>query len=462
MPTDSLHDRLQTTLGTAYTLTRELGGGGMSRVFLARDVALERDLVVKVLSPDLAAGVSAERFMREIKLAASLQQANIVQLLFAGETDGLPYYTMPFVDGLSLRARLARNGALPVGEAISVLRDITRALAYAHAHGVVHRDIKPENILLSGAAAVVTDFGIAKALAASKSTAPGGTLTHVGTSIGTPAYMAPEQSAGDPATDHRADLYALGCIAYELLAGTPPFAGRTPHQLFAAHMTETPAPLESKRADVPPALAQLVVRCLAKDPAARPQSGVEVLEALDGISFSTTSGRGAVGPGRSGRRRPAVVAGIAAVVVVGLTAAAIGVQTLRGGGAARAASAASAASSGERSVAVLPFENLGDSAEAYFADGMTDAVRGKLSDVPGLTVIGRASSTPYRGSTKTPQQIGRELGVHYLLTATVRWQQSGAAGGAAFTAACGGSRSAPNSSPCATRPRSGRPRSTRR
>ena len=242
---DPLREQLQATLGAAYTLERELGGGGMARIFVVDEIRLRRKLVVKVLAPDLAAGVSAERFQREIELAARLQQANIVPLLTTGETDGLPYYTMPFVDGLSLRARLERTGALPAGEAISVLRDVARALAYAHDHGVVHRDIKPENILLSGDAAVVTDFGIAKALAASRTQVPGGTLTQVGTSIGTPAYMAPEQAAGDPATDHRADLYALGCVAYELLTGAAPFAGRPVHQLFAAHLSETPASLET-------------------------------------------------------------------------------------------------------------------------------------------------------------------------------------------------------------------------
>jgi eukaryotic-like serine/threonine-protein kinase len=185
---DPLRAQLQTTLGTAYTLERELGGGEMSRVFVAHNTTLERNVVVKVLSPELAAGVSAEQFTREIKLAAGLQQANIVPLLSAGETDGLPFYTMPFVDGMSLRARLERNGAMPTAEAVSELRDVARALAYAHERGVVHRDIKPENILLSGEAAVVTDFGIAKALSASRTVAPGGTLTQVGTSIGTPAY----------------------------------------------------------------------------------------------------------------------------------------------------------------------------------------------------------------------------------------------------------------------------------
>jgi hypothetical protein len=325
LPRDSLRDQLQSTLGAACTLTRELGGGGMSRVFVARDVTLDRDVVVKVLAPELAAGVSAERFAREIKLAAGLQQANIVPLLSAGDTEGLPYYTMPFVDGLSLRARLERNGALSVGEAVSVLRDVTRALAYAHERGVVHRDIKPENILLSGDAAVVTDFGIAKALSASRTQAPGGTLTQLGTSIGTPAYMAPEQASGDPATDHRADLYALGCVAYELLAGRAPFAGRPTHQLFAAHLTEVPAPLGGTRADVPPALAQLVARLLEKDPARRPQTAREVLQALEAVNTGTAAA--AVLPWHAGRKR-VPLAIVAAVVLLGM--AWVGMRLSRG------------------------------------------------------------------------------------------------------------------------------------
>ena len=421
--TDVLRDQLQSALGDGYTLERELGGGGMSRVFVARENALHRDVVVKVLHPDLAAGLSAERFMREIQLAASLQQANIVPLLSAGATDGLPYYTMPFVKGRSLRDRLARDGAVPVTEAISIVRDVARALAYAHAEGVVHRDIKPENILLSGDAAVVTDFGIAKALAASKTQAPGGTLTQVGMSIGTPAYMAPEQAAGDPATDHRADLYALGCVAYELLSGAAPFADRPPYALLVAHLTEVPAPLTATRPDVPHLLAQLVARCLEKDPDARPQTARAVLTALDEIGSTTTSGRGANPPAGATRRRPAVIAGIAVAVIAGLTAAAVGVQALRARG------SASAVPLNDRSIAVLPFENLGDSADAYFADGVTDAVRGKLGELPGLRVIARASSNQYRASTKTPQQIGAELGVQYLLTATVRWQKSDGTGG---------------------------------
>jgi len=298
--------RLQASLGPGYRLERELGGGGMSRVFLARDAALERDVVVKVLSPDLAAGVSAERFTREIKLAAevsaerfareiklaaSLQQANIVPLLSAGQTDGLPYYTMPFVDGLSLRARLERNGALPAGEAISVLRDVARALAYAHERGIVHRDIKPDNILLSGGSAAVTDFGVAKAVAAAARSAERleggkgslqehGTITLVGTSLGTPEYMAPEQAAADPGVDGRADIYSLGITAYEMLTGTSPFRGRPPQALLAAQLTEAPAPLAAHRTDVPQALAALVARCLEKDPLRRPATAAELAAAL--------------------------------------------------------------------------------------------------------------------------------------------------------------------------------------
>ena len=248
-----LRDQLQTTLGGAYTLERELGGGGMSRVFVAHEARFDRKVVVKVLSPELAEGISAERFEREIKLAASLQQANIVPVLNAGDAGGLPFYAMPYVEGESLRARVGA-GPLPIQETVSILRDIARALAYAHERGVVHRDIKPDNVLLSRGTAVVTDFGIAKALAASR-TAAGTTLTMVGVALGTPAYMAPEQAAGDPGTDHRADIYAFGCMAYELLSGKTPFGGRTVHELVTAHMSETPRSVAELRPDTPPTLA---------------------------------------------------------------------------------------------------------------------------------------------------------------------------------------------------------------
>ena len=281
-----LRDRLQQTLGATYTLERELGGGGMSRVFVANEARLARRVVVKVLSPELAAGLSAERFEREIRLAASLQQANIVPVLSAGDTDGVPYYTMPFVDGESLRARLRAGGPQPLAQVVSVLRDVARALAYAHERGIVHRDIKPDNVLLSGGAAVVTDFGIAKAITASRTHHDGDTLTQLGTAIGTPAYIAPEQAAGDPAVDHRADIYSFGCLAYEMLAGQPPFANRSAQRLLAAHLSEPPRPINELRSDTPLPLASMVMRCLEKDAAARPQSAGDLLAALDAATSS--------------------------------------------------------------------------------------------------------------------------------------------------------------------------------
>src|SRR5262245_52037190 len=286
MSTD-IRSQLQATLSGSYTLERELGGGGMSRVFVADETRLGRKVVVKVLSPELAAGISGDRFEREIKLAASLQQANIVPVLSAGETGGLPYYTMPFVEGESLRSKLQARAAFPVSEAVLILRDVARALAYAHERGIVHRDIKPDNVLLSGGAAVVTDFGIAKAISASRTDSGGGaTLTQLGTSIGTPAYISPEQAAGDPEVDQRADIYSFGCMAYELLAGQPPFTNRTPQRLMAAHMSEKPQPVLELRPDTPVALAAMVMRCLEKDASARPQTATELFAVLEATPTS--------------------------------------------------------------------------------------------------------------------------------------------------------------------------------
>jgi tetratricopeptide (TPR) repeat protein len=276
-----LRDQLQGTLGAAYSLEQELGGGGMSRVFVARETALGRSVVVKVLPPDLVGGVNMDRFRREIKLAASLQHPHIVPVLSAGEMSGVPYYTMPLVEGSSLRARLRDFGALPMAEALGIMLDVAKALAYAHAHGVVHRDIKPDNILLSGGTAVVTDFGIAKAISESTREAVGNTLTSIGTSVGTPAYMAPEQAAADPGTDHRADIYSFGCMAYEMLAGRPPFVETTPQRLIAAQLSRTPTPVTEFRADVPPALAALLMQCLEKDPANRPQQAADLVHVIE-------------------------------------------------------------------------------------------------------------------------------------------------------------------------------------
>ena len=290
-----LKARLQKLLDSEYTLERELGGGGMSRVFVATERKLGRRVVIKVLSPELAATLSTGRFEREIQLAASLQQANIVPLLSAGEVEGMPYYTMPFVEGESLRVRLTR-GPLQEREALSVLRDVARALVYAHERGIVHRDIKPDNVLLSGEAAVVTDFGIAKAISAARTQAgPQATgITVVGTSIGTPSYMAPEQAAGDPATDHRADIYAFGCMAFELLVGRPPFVETAPHRLLAAHLSQTAPRLSAVASQVSAAVDSLVASCLSKQPGDRPQTARELLSQLEAAVSGTSSGAGHV------------------------------------------------------------------------------------------------------------------------------------------------------------------------
>jgi eukaryotic-like serine/threonine-protein kinase len=284
--------QLQTALGGTYTIVRELGGGGMSRVFLATEVALGRQVVIKVLPPEMGAGVNQDRFQREIQLAARLQHPHIVPLLTAGAAGDLRYYVMPFIEGESLRAKLGREGELPVNEAVRYLRAITDALAYAHAQGVVHRDIKPDNVLISGKHALVTDFGVAKALSESA----GSTLTSLGLALGTPAYMAPEQAVGDPHLDHRADIYATGILAYEMLTGRLPFGGVTPQALLAAHVTEAPEPVERHRATVPPALAGLVMRCLEKKPADRWQRAEELHAALDTVATSGATTPTGTGP----------------------------------------------------------------------------------------------------------------------------------------------------------------------
>jgi tetratricopeptide (TPR) repeat protein len=279
-----LQSRLQAALGGDYHLEKELGGGGMSRVFVARETRLGRQVVIKVLPPEMAAGVNVERFEREIQLAARLQHPHVVPLLTAGADGDLLYYVMPFIKGESLRAKLAREGELPVGEAARILRDVADALAYAHSEGVVHRDIKPDNVLLSGSHAVVADFGVAKAVTASSGEV---SLTSLGVALGTPAYMAPEQAAAEPHVDHRADIYAFGALAYEMLTGRPPFNAPTAQQVLAAHVTQAPEPVTAHRATVPASMAELVMRCLAKKPADRWQKADELRDQLEAIVTPT-------------------------------------------------------------------------------------------------------------------------------------------------------------------------------
>ena len=399
MPEPLTH--LQSSLGEVYTIERELGGGGMSRVFLATERALNRKVVIKVLPAELAGALSAERFQREIALAARLQQANIVPVLTAGDAGGVPYFTMPYVEGESLRARLARGGELPVAEAVGILKEVARALAYAHAQHVVHRDIKPDNVLLSGGTAMVTDFGVAKALSVA-TTDGGASLTATGIALGTPAYMAPEQASGESDVDQRADIYAFGCLAYELLTGGAPFAGRTAQQLIAAHLTAAPDPVERRRPAVPPELASLVARCLEKNPADRPQDAARLIALLDQVALTPSSTASAP---RAPRSRGPMLA-IAALVVV--SGALLMLPLLR----------SRSAATGPLSVAVIPFENTSkDSTIDYLEDGISDQVRDAVGKLSGVAVKARSSSRRFKG--KPAREAGSALGATLVLLGTV-------------------------------------------
>jgi len=280
----TFEEQLKDSLSHAYNIERELGGGGMSRVFVATDRILGRKIVIKLLSPELIAEVNRGRFRREIQVAAQLQHPHIVTLLSAGEDGDLVYYTMPFIEGESLKSALEKEGMLSVADVVRVLYDVVDALSYAHARGVVHRDIKPANILRSGSHALVTDFGVAKALNAAM---PTQAMTSTGMAIGTPAYMAPEQLAGDPTADHRIDIYAVGLLAYELLTGKSPFAASSPQGVLAAVLTKDPRPLNEVRVDVPRNLSAVIMQCLSKIPGGRPPSAEALLDALDMIATAS-------------------------------------------------------------------------------------------------------------------------------------------------------------------------------
>jgi Tol biopolymer transport system component len=310
-------DRLARALADRYRIERELGTGGMATVYLAVDLKHHRKVALKVLREELTATVGAARFLREIEIAAQLQHPNILPLHESGEADGFLYYVMPYVEGQSLRQRLVREGELPIGESVRLLIEIVDALAYAHARGVVHRDMKPDNVMLSGRHALVTDFGVAKAVSDATDSL---TITTAGVALGTPAYMAPEQATADPHIDHRADLYAVGVMAYEFLSGGPPFTGQTAQRVLAAHVTEQPEPVVKRRAEISAALDQVVMRCLAKRPADRWQSAGELLAQLE--TLATPSGGTRPTEARLGtvqKRKPWVpllLAAAAAVAVI--------------------------------------------------------------------------------------------------------------------------------------------------
>ena len=406
MTQGDLSERLQETLGAAYRIEKELGGGGMSRVFLAEETRLARKVVVKVLPPELAAEISIDRFNREIQLSASLQHPHIVPLLTAGGSGDVLYYTMPFVEGEALRTRLAREGELPVRDAVRILKDVADALAYAHARGIVHRDIKPDNVLLSANHAVVADFGVAKAVSQAKGQSG---LTSVGVALGTPAYMAPEQAAGDPNIDARADIYALGAMAYEMLTGHAIFRGMSPHQMLAAHITEPVVPITHHRPAMPPALAELVMMCLAKNPADRPQSAADVLETLDAIG-TPTGGLSAATASNTMRhvlRRPRnrrVALGLAAALVL-----AVGWIALR----PRTSTALDA-----NRIAIAPFDVLGGPDLALWREGLVDLLSrsldgaGPLRTVSPTMVVRRWSG---RAEVSSAQELGRATGARTVV-----------------------------------------------
>ena len=387
-----------------YRTGHEVGRGGMARVYRARDLKHDRDVAIKVVRAELAASLGRDRFLREIAIAARLQHPNILPLYDSGDANGSLYFVMPFEAGPSLRERLARSGPLPVPEAVSVLRDVARALQYAHAQGVVHRDIKPDNVLLSGGAAVVADFGIAKAFSAAQTNTSKTTMTQAGAGIGTPAYMAPEQAVGDPSIDHRADLYSYGCLAYEVFTGQPPFPGDSAHELIAAHVGTTPKPLQTLRADVPDGIAQLVARCLEKTPAARPQSASELLAVLEHPGVMSA-------PRRRWRFRNVAIA------LAGLAAVLLGSFVL-----SRPEPGVSPA---PFTLAVLPFGNTAaDTSVDFLTDGLPDEIALALSRVPGIQIRSRSGARRYRGRLFVDAtEAGATLGADYIMHGVVRLER---------------------------------------
>ena len=430
-------DGLRDALADRYALERELGRGGMATVYLARDLRHDRPVALKVLHRELAASLGAERFLREVRLAARLQHPHILTVLDSGEIaiSGEPpllWFTMPFIRGESLRDRLNRETQLPVEDALRIAREAADALGYAHQEGVIHRDIKPENILLAGAHALVADFGIARALGDRDEK-----LTDTGMAVGTPAYMSPEQASGQRELDARTDIYSLGVVLYEMLAGETPFAAPTAQAMIARRFMEAPRPVRQLRDAVPDTVDEALQKALARTAADRFSSAAQFAAALapgaapaptarTPVAATPSAPTAAVPPvpapapraAQPHRRLPIAATSLTLGFVLGLGLLfgwlrRHGNETPGEGGAKR--------------LAVLPFENLGGADDEYFADGVTDEVRGKLAALPGLQVTARSSSNQYKKTTKGPQEIGRDLGVDYLLTGTVRWEKSNGA-----------------------------------
>jgi len=414
-----LRSQLQEGLHGSYAIERELGRGGMATVYLAQDLRHDRPVALKVLLPELASSLGPERFQREIRLAARLQHPHILSVHDSGQTAGRLWFTMPFVEGESLRDRLRRERQLPLEDALRIATEAARGLDYAHQHGIVHRDIKPENILLTrDGSTLVADFGIALALAADDH------LTQTGLSVGTPAYMSPEQASGDKSVDARTDVYSLGTVLYEMLAGEPPFTGPTAQAIIARRLTEPAPSVRKLRPTVPESVDEAIRRALAPIPADRFGSSAEFGRAIAAPASATRTQ--VVAPAAPPEPAPTLAVPTSprprrvplAAVTLGLGFV-LGLGLLFGW--LRKHGSESPGSAGPKLLAVLPFENLGDSSREYFADGVTDAVRGKLSSVPGLQVIASRSSNEYKHTTKNLADIGRELGSDYLLIARIQW-----------------------------------------
>ena len=413
---EAFFTRLKTALEGRYAIERELGHGGMATVFLAQDLRHLRPVALKVLHPEIASGVGQDRFEREIRFAARLQHPHILPVHESGNAPGgeggsgepaLFWYTMPFVEGESLRDRLRRETQLPVGDALRITREVADALEYAHKQGVIHRDIKPENILLSSGHALVADFGIARAVSDDESLGHS-QLTKTGAAIGTVAYMSPEQSSGEHRIDPRTDQYSLACVLYEMLAGEPPFTGPTAQMIITRRFTETPRPLRVSREGVPAHVDRAVAAALSRVPADRFPSVSAFADALE-----TPTVEAEAAPAAKPKRRNRVLLAGAALLLVAVLAL-LATKVFRPSG----------PETGGPRLAVLPPENLGDSTDLYFAEGITDEVRFKLAGL-GFRVPGRASTSLYRGTTKPLRQIAEELGVQYLVASTVHWIRSG-------------------------------------
>jgi eukaryotic-like serine/threonine-protein kinase len=396
-----------------YRIIEAVGRGGTAVVYRARDLKHDRDVALKVLHPELTHSMSVDRFVREIGIAAKLTHPNILPLYDSGDADGFFYYVMPFIEGESLRRRLERDGPLPVRDAVAIGRAAAAALDCAHCRGIVHRDIKPENILLVGDLPLVADFGIARVLE------PGSDarMTATGMIVGTPAYMSPEQAGGDP-VDHRSDLFSLGCVLYEMLAGEPPYQGRTPHAAIASRLTQEAPDVRKTRAGVPELLADVVAATLTRSPDDRVQTAAELRDLLDAVEpeAATLSGpllgrtrRTSAFRRRALRRRLVLAGGAIAVAAAGW----IGAQVLTGG---------STLGRGQRiqTLAVLPLVNLsGDVQQEYVADGLTDALINDLSRLRGVNVISRTSVMQYKLMSKPIREIARELNADVIVEGAI-------------------------------------------